>query len=231
MSFELNNISLQGIINNLPGPIWVKDLEMRYIACNERCKNFVGLSSRDDLIGKFDHDLSWNPYAELYREGDKEILKGKSLSFMHPIQLYNGRKLIIITQKSPIKNNNEEIIGITGSIAIASSLPFVKSINHLTQFDAQLTGNDYFQYIVSDDFCQFNLTKREIHCLFHLVRGKTANDIANILFISKRTAEKHVDNIKTKLKCNTKSEIIAKAIENGFVHLVPSDFLISHINN
>src|SRR5579872_1296825 len=61
----------------------------------------------------------------------------------------------------------------------------------------------------------FPLSKRECTCLFYLVRGRTAAEIAKALFISKRTVETHIENIKTKLKCRNKSEIFDKAFEFG----------------
>ncbi len=62
----------------------------------------------------------------------------------------------------------------------------------------------------------FPLSKRECTCLFYLLRGKTAADIAKLLFISKRTVETHIENIRTKLNCRNKSEIFDKIFELGF---------------
>lgn len=45
------------------------------------------------------------------------------------------------------------------------------------------------------------LTDREVICIEWLKKAKTANEIAEILQISKRTAEAHIDNIKRKLNC------------------------------
>lgn len=53
------------------------------------------------------------------------------------------------------------------------------------------------------DYKTEKLTPRQIECLHFLVIGKTADEIALILGISKRTAEKHIEAIKIKLKCNT----------------------------
>lgn len=45
------------------------------------------------------------------------------------------------------------------------------------------------------------LTKRELHCINYLIFGKTAEEIAIILNISKRTVETHIQNIKRKMNC------------------------------
>lgn len=51
------------------------------------------------------------------------------------------------------------------------------------------------------------LTEKEITCLKHLIAGKTIPDIATLLQVSPRTIEKHVENIKNKLHCNTQFEL------------------------
>lgn len=50
-------------------------------------------------------------------------------------------------------------------------------------------------------FGNLYLTKRELQCINYLSRGKTAEEIAIILNISKRTVETHIKNIKTKMNC------------------------------
>lgn len=45
------------------------------------------------------------------------------------------------------------------------------------------------------------LTARELHCVDWYLQGKTASEIAEILKISKRTVETHIENIKEKFQC------------------------------
>ena len=60
------------------------------------------------------------------------------------------------------------------------------------------------------------LSQRESECLFFIVSGKTASHTADKLFLSVRTVEKHIENIKIKFSCHTKSELILCAIHDGF---------------
>ena len=53
-----------------------------------------------------------------------------------------------------------------------------------------------------------HLTYRESECLKILVKNKTCKEIANMLEISPRTVELHIQNIKQKLKINFKSQLI-----------------------
>jgi DNA-binding CsgD family transcriptional regulator len=53
------------------------------------------------------------------------------------------------------------------------------------------------------------LTEREIECAFYLSQGKSYKEIARIYEISPRTIEEHSYNIRKKLGCKTKSELIS----------------------
>lgn len=60
------------------------------------------------------------------------------------------------------------------------------------------------------------ITKREIECGLLLVKGATAKSIARDLDISPRTAEVHIQNLKTKLACHSKTQLIHKLNKLGF---------------
>lgn len=62
-------------------------------------------------------------------------------------------------------------------------------------------------------------SKRQIQCLRYLLRGKSAVYIARMLALSPKTIEYYIDEIKFKMGCATKAEIIEKAIEKGYLML------------
>ena len=57
------------------------------------------------------------------------------------------------------------------------------------------------------------LTARELACAKLLLQGKSARLIAEALFLSPRTVETHLKNLKEKLQCHTKTELISKINE------------------
>ncbi len=61
------------------------------------------------------------------------------------------------------------------------------------------------------------LTRRELEVLRYVILGYTAKKVALRLNISFRTVEKHISNIKMKLGCFTKGDIIQKAITLGVI--------------
>ena len=64
------------------------------------------------------------------------------------------------------------------------------------------------------------LSHRELALLQQLCKGLTVKQAAEILILSTRTAESYLNNIKNKLGCNKKSEIIAFCFEQKFPFLL-----------
>ena len=62
------------------------------------------------------------------------------------------------------------------------------------------------------------LTKTEIMIIEHLIKGCSAAQIAEAIFLSKRTVENYLAKIKDKFSCSSKSALIEKAIELQSIH-------------
>jgi DNA-binding CsgD family transcriptional regulator len=68
-----------------------------------------------------------------------------------------------------------------------------------------------------------SLSKREFECLFYLVQGRTMKEIARFMNLSFRTIEFHLNNVKRKLNCNKKSQVIDTLLKNVvFSSLLPN---------
>ena len=65
----------------------------------------------------------------------------------------------------------------------------------------------------NDDF----LTKREIEVLKLIAEGRRSRDIAEMLFVSKRTVDTHRSNIIKKLKIRTAADLTRYAIRKGYI--------------
>ncbi|MDA3892592.1 MAG: response regulator transcription factor [Salinivirgaceae bacterium] len=60
------------------------------------------------------------------------------------------------------------------------------------------------------------LTKRELEILINICMGLSNAEIAEQLFISKRTVDKHRENILFKTQSKNTAELVVYAIKNGF---------------
>ncbi len=64
-----------------------------------------------------------------------------------------------------------------------------------------------------------NLSKREIEVLTYICKGKTSNEVAEAMFISQRTVERHRANMLSKTETNNSPELILYALKNGIVQI------------
>ncbi len=63
----------------------------------------------------------------------------------------------------------------------------------------------------------FDLTDRELECLFWIAEGKTSDEIATILGISRNTINNYITSVMRKTATKTRSEAIAYAVRNNLV--------------
>ena len=62
-------------------------------------------------------------------------------------------------------------------------------------------------------------------CLFYLIRGKNAKKIAISMSLSHRTIESYIEKLKVKFNAYSKSELIGKAIEEGYLYNIPTSIM------
>lgn len=60
-------------------------------------------------------------------------------------------------------------------------------------------------------------TQREAECMLLLLNGKTISKTADTLCLSPRTIEFYLKNMKTKLGCRTKFELIELVLDSDFL--------------
>jgi DNA-binding CsgD family transcriptional regulator len=61
------------------------------------------------------------------------------------------------------------------------------------------------------------LTKREIEVLTHVVQGKSSKEVADSLFVSKRTVDFHLANIYDKLHVSNRVQAFRRATRLGLI--------------
>lgn len=84
----------------------------------------------------------------------------------------------------------------------------------------QIKGEIYEKinrFYIRDKNSDAVLTKREVECIKFISLGKTAEEISIIFEISKRTVEKHIENIKIKLNLTKIQAVLEKAIKLGIL--------------
>ena len=61
------------------------------------------------------------------------------------------------------------------------------------------------------------LTRREVEILSLIVEGHSSKTVADLLFVSKRTVDFHLDNIYEKLHVNNRMQALQRAMRLGLL--------------
>ena len=110
-----NPLSLELIIEKMPGNVWWKDKSLHYLGCNAQVLDLVGLS-KEEFIGKTDQELWSKQIADNLLQADQQILAtGETISLEEVIMKKDGTQVIMLTNKSPYFDENNHIAGIIGT--------------------------------------------------------------------------------------------------------------------
>lgn len=72
-------------------------------------------------------------------------------------------------------------------------------------------------YRLGEKFGTVYFTRREAECMVWLLKGKTISRVAMELGLSPRTVEFYLKNMKVKLGCRTKFELVEKVLDSEFM--------------
>ena len=65
------------------------------------------------------------------------------------------------------------------------------------------------------------LTKREIEVLTLVIEGRSSKEVADMLYVSKRTVDFHLANIYDKLQVSNRVQAYRRAARLGLIHFDP----------
>jgi diguanylate cyclase (GGDEF)-like protein/PAS domain S-box-containing protein len=107
---------LQLVVETAPARIFWKDRDLRLLGCNTLFAKDAGYSKPDELTGKTDFEMGWKDQAELYRGDDMAVLESgvPKLGIEEPQTTPDGNTIWLRTSKVPLRDNDNQIIGILG---------------------------------------------------------------------------------------------------------------------
>jgi two-component system, sensor histidine kinase and response regulator len=110
---------LQTIIDTAPIRVFWKDRDLRYLGCNPIFARDAGKSHPHEVIGKDDFQMGWKEQAELYRADDRAVMESGQarLFYEEPQTTPDGQTIWLSTSKVPLKNRDNETIGVLGIYA------------------------------------------------------------------------------------------------------------------
>jgi PAS domain S-box-containing protein len=104
----------RALLDNIPDIAWLKDREGRYVAVNESLSQAYG-HGPEEIIGKTDFDMVPAELAEAYRADDIRVMEsGQRKRLEEQFEDAHGTRTWIDTIKSPIVNDQGEVVGTAG---------------------------------------------------------------------------------------------------------------------
>ena len=123
---HIMEVFLKNITHALPGFIFWKDQHSVYLGCNLNYAKLVGLRSCEEIIGKTDHELNWQPTghsAEEFIQGDQDTLNGHPITNQEEtLVLPDGKKRVTLVSKLPIIDDHHQVLGIVGYFSDITAL-------------------------------------------------------------------------------------------------------------
>ena len=101
------------LLENLPQKIFFKDRDLVYVSCNENYARDLKIKS-NEIVGKTDYDFYPGELAEKYRADDERIMRSGKTEDIEEEYIQNGQKVFVHTIKTPVKDENGNVIGVLG---------------------------------------------------------------------------------------------------------------------
>ena len=101
------------LLKNIPQKILYKDLDCRYLLCNESYARDLKIQP-DEIFGKTDYDFHPRALAAQYRADDQRIMQSGIPEEIEESYVMDGKEYVVQTLKSPVRDEDGHIIGIFG---------------------------------------------------------------------------------------------------------------------
>ncbi len=148
-------LRMQTSFDTLPSPIFIKNREGRYIACNKAFEDYLGLP-RSKIIGSTVYDVAPLELARIYEKADRELMaRGGTQSYEANVRYADGSRRDVMFHKSVFLDNAGAADGISGTmlditdrkllekkLETAASTDFLTGIDNLRTF-YELGGREF----------------------------------------------------------------------------------------
>jgi diguanylate cyclase (GGDEF)-like protein/PAS domain S-box-containing protein len=105
---------MQQLIEAIPGPVYYKDANSRYLGCNSAYETFTGLSS-SEIVGKTPRDIAPKDLAEKYVTADRELLDHPgSQIYESQVRYANGELRDVMFHKATFTQSDGSVGGLVG---------------------------------------------------------------------------------------------------------------------
>jgi DNA-binding CsgD family transcriptional regulator len=206
-------------------------LDLKAMHITNYAANLHGFNHYEKVLGLSCYEsnsAAVNSAPEFEQHHKKVIYAAKPLNVLDIHTYADGSTKLLSTTKSPMYNSSNDITGcfeVCKNISSTNKIKLIhNAISSLSKFiDASMSISISLEII--DCYDMLSLNRRESECLYFIMRGYTNREIGNRLHISMRTVDDYASNIKTKLNCRTRSEIIDYAVSLNLIKFIPKSLL------
>ncbi|MEF2231467.1 MAG: PAS domain S-box protein [Pseudodesulfovibrio sp.] len=112
---------LQTVIDAVPDQIFYKDVEGRYVGCNQAFEAFLG-RSREEILGRTISEIFSGAEAEIYLSRDRELIEsGLGIQQYETDSRVGGKRRRLYIRKAVFRGADGRIAGIVGVITDVTS--------------------------------------------------------------------------------------------------------------
>lgn len=113
---QISKQILRKVLDNIPINVFWKDTDSKFLGVNAISLTEMGLENENEVIGKSDFDFYDKNDAKKYRADEVDImLSGKPKLNYQESHIKNGEKRCYVTNKMPIFDEKNQVIGIVGT--------------------------------------------------------------------------------------------------------------------
>ncbi|HSC66815.1 MAG TPA: ATP-binding protein, partial [Cellvibrio sp.] len=105
---------LRSLLDNIPDPVWFKNLEGVYVSCNKAFAKMLA-QPEENIIGKTEDQLVERELAEFFRHNDQQALKSDELHrYEQSIKVSEVEEYLLDTLKVAVRDEQGQAVGILG---------------------------------------------------------------------------------------------------------------------
>jgi|GEM_PF-861816 len=199
----------------------VKNEKSEAVAISPSFSDIVGYSNPIDYLGKDDYEFKCNAVelAPTFISQDRKVLKTGNSSLHLTVTTFLGQNLEMYL--SPKQQHDNYLIcnfwRIQNSRFSAHMYNTIKSCHpcYLKEIHQSYPLIEHYK----------NLSTRESEILYFLLHRKSSSDMGELLHLSSRTVQHHIERIKMKMCCSSTQMLTELSIYLGYHECIPATLL------
>ena len=111
---DREHAQLKALFETIPDPVWLKDPQGKYLACNPVLEELIDVPEAQ-ILGKTDYDLLDEKLAEHFKAKDQEAIhRNVPMTYQEWVTYPNKQPRLVETVRTPMHDDRGSLIGVLG---------------------------------------------------------------------------------------------------------------------